>query len=51
LKVKVKTLGMTRYQTKDDLFSHYLRAELATPRIQVFQPEAAKGLRLIKEQS
>ena len=38
LKVKAKVLGKTLYQTKDDLFSDYLRAELAAPRIQAFMP-------------
>jgi len=38
LKVKAKLLGKTLYQTKDDLFSDYLRAELAAPRIQAFAP-------------
>ena len=38
LKVKAKLLGKTLYQTKDDLFSDYLRAELAAPRIQAFMP-------------
>ncbi|HSO13570.1 MAG TPA: IS701 family transposase, partial [Anaerolineales bacterium] len=38
LKVMAKALGKTLYQTKDDLLSDYLRAELATPRIQAFLP-------------
>ena len=38
LKVKAKLLGKTLYQTKDDLFSNYLRAELTAPRIQAFRP-------------
>jgi hypothetical protein len=38
LKVKAKELGKTRYQAKDDLFSDYLRAELASPRIHAFSP-------------
>ena len=38
LKVKAKSLGKTLYQTKGDLLSDYLRAELATPRIQAFMP-------------
>jgi Transposase DDE domain len=38
LKVKAKELGKTRYQTKDDLFSDYLRAELASPRIHAYSP-------------
>ncbi len=38
LKVKAKALGKTLYQTKDDLLSEYLRAELNTPRIQAFNP-------------
>jgi len=38
LKVEAKSLDKTIYQTKDDLFSDYLRAELATPRIQAFLP-------------
>jgi hypothetical protein len=38
LKVKAKSLGKTLYQTKDDLLSDYLRAELAAPRIQAFLP-------------
>jgi len=38
LKVKAKLLGKTLYQTKDDLFSDYLRTELAAPRIQAFMP-------------
>jgi hypothetical protein len=36
LKVKAKSLGKTLYQTKNDLLSDYLRAELAAPRIQAF---------------
>jgi hypothetical protein len=38
LKVKARSLGKTLYQTKDDLLSDYLRAELAAPRIQAFMP-------------
>lgn len=38
LKVKAKSLGKTLYQTKADLLSDYLRAELAAPRIQAFMP-------------
>lgn len=38
LKVKAMALGKTLYQTKEDLLSDYLRAELATPRIQAFLP-------------
>jgi hypothetical protein len=38
LKVKASLLGKTLYQTKDDLFSDYLRTELAAPRIQAFMP-------------
>ena len=38
LKVKANLLGKTLYQTKDDLFSDYLRNELAAPRIQAFMP-------------
>ena len=38
LKVKAKALGKTLYQTKDDLLSDYLRAELTSPRIQAFLP-------------
>lgn len=38
LKVTAKALGKTLYQTKDDLFSDYLRAELADPRIHAFMP-------------
>jgi len=38
LKIKAKALGKTPYQTKHDLLSAYLRAELATPRIQAFLP-------------
>ena len=38
LKVKAKALGKTLYQTKHDLLSDYLRAELRQPRIQVFWP-------------
>jgi hypothetical protein len=38
LKVKAKLLGKTLYQTKDDLFSDYLRNELAAPRVQAFTP-------------
>ena len=38
LKVKAKSLGKTHYQTKEDLLSDYLRAELAAPRIQAFMP-------------
>jgi hypothetical protein len=36
LKVKAKTFGKTLYQTKNDLLSNYLQAELATPRIHAF---------------
>jgi hypothetical protein len=38
LKVKAKELGKTLYQTKHDLLSDYLRAELHQPRIQAFLP-------------
>jgi hypothetical protein len=38
LKVKAKELGKTLYQTKHDLLSDYLRAELRQPRIQAFMP-------------
>jgi len=38
LKVKAKELGKTLYQTKRDLLSDYLRAELKQPRIQAFLP-------------
>lgn len=38
LKLKAKELGKTLYQTKHDLFSDYLRAELQKPRIQAFLP-------------
>jgi hypothetical protein len=38
LKVKAKALGKTVYQTKDNLLSDYLRAELVAPRIQAFLP-------------
>jgi len=38
LKVKAKELGKTLYQTKHDLLSDYLRAELKQPRIQAFLP-------------
>ena len=38
LKVKAKELGKTLYQTKHDLLSDYLRAELRHPRIQAFLP-------------
>jgi len=38
LKLKVKAHGKTLYQTKDDLLSDYLRAELATPRSHAFLP-------------
>ena len=38
LKVKAKELGKTLYQTKHDLLSDYLRAELRQPRIQAFWP-------------
>jgi hypothetical protein len=31
-------LGKTLYKIKSDLLSDYLRAELATPRIQAFLP-------------
>ena len=33
LKVKAKELGLTLYELRDSLFSHYLRAELRNPRI------------------
>jgi hypothetical protein len=39
LKVKAKELGKTLYQTKHDLFSDYLRAELRQPTIQAFLPD------------
>jgi hypothetical protein len=38
LKVKAKELGKTLYQTKRDLLSDYLRAELRQPRIHAFLP-------------
>jgi hypothetical protein len=38
LKIKANLLGKTLSQTKDDLFSDYLRAELTAPRIQAFMP-------------
>jgi len=38
LKVKAKELGKTLYQTKHDLLSDYLRAELRQPQIQAFLP-------------
>jgi len=38
LKVKAKLFGKTLYQTKNDLFSDYLRNELVAPRIQAFMP-------------
>jgi hypothetical protein len=38
LKLKAKSLGKTLYQTKHDLLSEDLRAELNTPRIQAFTP-------------
>jgi hypothetical protein len=38
LKVKAKELGKTLYQTKRDLLTDYLRAELRQPRIQAFSP-------------
>jgi hypothetical protein len=38
LKVKAKQFGKTLYQTKNDLLSDYLRAELASPRIHAFSP-------------
>jgi hypothetical protein len=38
LKVKANELGKTLYQTKHDLLSDYLRAELQKPRIQAFLP-------------
>lgn len=38
LKVKAKELGKTLYQTKRDLLTDYLRAELGQPRIQAFLP-------------
>ncbi|HUG33166.1 MAG TPA: hypothetical protein VMJ90_00240, partial [Anaerolineales bacterium] len=44
LKVMAKTLGKTLYQTKNDLLSDYLRAELVAPRIQAFLPAEAKVL-------
>jgi len=34
----MRTIGKTLYQTKDDLLSDYLRAELDTPRIHAFMP-------------
>ena len=38
LKVKAMQFGKTLYQTKNDLLSDYLRAELASPRIHAFSP-------------
>jgi hypothetical protein len=38
LKVKANELGKTLYQTKHDLLSDYLRAELQKPRFQAFLP-------------
>jgi hypothetical protein len=38
LKVKAKELNKTLYQTKHDLLSDYLQAELRQPRIQAFLP-------------
>lgn len=38
LKVHATKLGKTLYQTKQDLLSDYLRAELRQPRIQAFLP-------------
>jgi hypothetical protein len=38
LKVRAKELGKTLYQTKRDLLTDYLRAELRQPRIQAFLP-------------
>jgi len=38
LKVKARELGKTLYQTKHDLLSDYLRAELHQPRIQAYLP-------------
>ena len=38
LKVKAKVFGKTLYQTKDNLLSAYLQAELAAPRIHAFMP-------------
>jgi DDE family transposase len=38
LKVHAQQLGKTLYQTKHDLFSDYLRAELHQPQIQAFLP-------------
>jgi len=38
LKVKANAVGKTLYQTKHDLLSDYLRAELRQPRIQAFMP-------------
>jgi hypothetical protein len=38
LKVKAGTLRKTLYQTKNDLLSDYLRAELAAPRIHAYVP-------------
>lgn len=38
LKVKAKELGKTLYQTKHDLLSDYLRAQLRQPQIQAFLP-------------
>ncbi len=37
-KVKAKEFGKTRYPTKHDLLSDYLRAELRRPRIPTFMP-------------
>jgi hypothetical protein len=38
LKVKARELGKTIYQTKQDLLSDYLRAELRQPHIHAFMP-------------
>lgn len=38
LKVKAKELGKTLYQTKRDMLTDYLRAELRQPRILAFSP-------------
>jgi hypothetical protein len=38
LKVKANAIGKTLYQTKEDLLSDYLRAELAAPRIHALSP-------------
>jgi hypothetical protein len=43
LKVKAKQLGKTLYQTKHDLLSDYLRAELRNPRILAFCPTERKS--------